>query len=180
MEVIMNRILIVVASCLVWSHIVSAQTISTEGLFTSSKKAVFDVPPAQKDLIILLPSVPITFNKLEKDSAGIWRLGVAVSGGVGGTFILGKATKVEDKLASVDPWIYTGGSINYGVKQNMSNQAVGSLSISGFIGFSNIAISYSHDVLDGSNFWGISLKFDVLSNLLPGAFILIKDLSSDK
>jgi hypothetical protein len=47
------------------------------------------------------------------------------------------------------------------------------MSLAGFIGFSEAALSFQHDVLDGRNSIGVSLKSDIITNLSPNSFICL-------
>lgn len=127
----------------------------------------------QRDVLLLLPTVPVTFNGLQEDSVGEWRFGTAMTAGVGFTFVLGKAT-YNGSSATVDPWIIAGGAINAGIRETGDGKVAEALALSGFFGFGDVAVNFSWPLLSGERSIGLALKVDVLTNMAPDAFMCLR------
>lgn len=127
----------------------------------------------QRNVLLLLPTVPVTFNSLAKDTAGDWRFGPAMTAGVGATFVLGKAT-YNGTAATVNPWIIAGAALNAGIREGENNEVAEALSISGFFGFGNVAVNFSRQLLGGGTSIGLALKVDALTNMAPDAYMCIR------
>jgi hypothetical protein len=123
------------------------------------------------DTFILLPTVPIQFSKLEKDASGKYRMGGAITLGVGATWMLGKATYAEKDIANLNPYILFGTALNTGLKEKLDGDVSGATLVSIFAGFSAVSLSYSWDLLDGAKFLGLSTKSDVWTNFRPKAYL---------
>lgn len=159
-----------------------AQVLAPQRLFDSSVSArLMDadagvrseaLSEAKKDVLLLLPTVPVTFNALEKNDAGDWQMGEAILFGAGATFILGKAS-FEGVNASVQPWIIAGAAVNAGVKDDAEEGVTEALTASLFVGLADVALSFSRDLLGGGTSIGISLKVDLITNLAPDAFMCL-------
>lgn len=150
----------------------SAQTLLAEKVFGTPSAAVTpqDTPP--RDVLLLLPTVPVTFSSLEKNEEGEWRLGSAVTMGVGVTFLLGKATKTGTTLTA-EPWVIAGAALNAGVQEDPESNVTEALTLSGFFGFGDVALSFSRNLLRGGTSLGLSLKVDTLTNLAPNLFMCL-------
>jgi len=99
-------------------------------------------------------------------------MGSTATIGSGATFLIGKATK-NGESANITPWVIAGAALNAGVKEQVDRSVTTALTWTVFAGVSDIAVSYSHDVLDGHNFIGLSLKLDVLNSLAPDKYICL-------
>lgn len=152
-----------------------AQTVSAEKLFPTAAARVAAVGEegVRKDVLVLLPTVPVTFNALEKDSTGDWRMGAAMTAGVGATLLLGKAA-ITGNNATLQPWIIAGAAINAGLKETDDRKVAEALTVSGFFGFGDVAVNFSRGLLDGDTTIGLSLKVDVLTNLAPDAYMCLR------
>lgn len=170
-----------------------AQTLESDRIFPAEARRAADVRAArtagdvpgallasaiadegkQKNVLVLLPTVPATFNSLQKDSMGEWQFGAAMTLGVGATFVLGKAT-FNGQTANVDPWMIAGAAINAGVRESGDKEVGEALTISGFLGFGDVALNFSRGLLGGGTSVGLSLKLDVITNLAPDAYMCIR------
>ncbi|HEU0076929.1 MAG TPA: hypothetical protein VFQ76_04720 [Longimicrobiaceae bacterium] len=158
-----------------------AQTVSAGKLFPSEQAMRTalagedddSVGGVRKDVLVLLPTVPVTFNALEKDSTGDWRMGAAMTAGVGATLLLGKAA-VTGSNATLQPWVIAGAAINAGLKETEDRKVAEALTLSGFFGFGDVAVNFARGLLDGETTIGLSLKVDVLTNLAPDAYMCLR------
>lgn len=128
---------------------------------------------AQKNVLVLLPTVPVTFNTLQRDAEGKWRMGAAMTMGFGTTLLLGKGT-FEGQKTSLQPWVIAGAALNAGVHDDPEKGVTEALMISGFLGFGNVAINVARELLDGDTTFGLALKVDVLTNLAPDAYMCLR------
>jgi hypothetical protein len=127
----------------------------------------------QKDVLILLPTVPVTFNALQQDSTGGWYFGNAMTAGMGVTFVLGKAT-FNGGSAEVDPWVIAGAAINAGIRESADRKVAEALNVSGFIGIGDVAVNISWPLLSGERSLGLALKVDMLTNMAPNAYMCFR------
>lgn len=155
-----------------------AQTLSAAKVFGKTDRtrsmSVEHVTP-DRDVLIFLPTVPLTFNSLQKDSEGEWRFGPAITMGAGFTFILGKARLNGPALAEIVPWLTVGAGLNWGIRESLDDTVEDVVSGSLFIGTSEVAISFSRPLIDGAGTSiGLSLKIDAITDLAPDAFMCLK------
>jgi hypothetical protein len=172
----LNVIRVTTALALALASNAEAQTLRAERIFQpaggGAGAMVAPVEGAQKDVLLLLPTVPVTFNALQRDSTGEWRMGAAMTAGVGMTFLLGKATS-NGESSTVDPWVIAGAAVNAGIREGDDRRIDEDLSVSGFFGFGDVAVNFSWPLLGGERSIGLALKLDVLTNLAPDAFMCL-------
>lgn len=130
----------------------------------------------QQNVLLLLPTVPVTFNALQEDSVGEWHFGNAMTLGAGVTFLLGKAT-YNGESATVDPWIIAGAALNAGIREDDDRKVAETLSFSAFFGLGDVAVNFSWPLFSGERTIGLSLKVDVLTNLAPDAYMCFRGCS---
>lgn len=148
------------------------QTLTADRIFGNANEVNKLDEGTTKGTLVLLPTIPITFNSLEKDTLGTWRMGSAITGGAGVALILGKATLRDEKnKVNIDPYVMVGGGINAGIKETVGGEVTEAVNISGFIGLGSVAVSFAKGLLTGGNTVGLSLKIDTLTDLRPSSHI---------
>jgi hypothetical protein len=161
----------------------SAQTLSSDRIFgevdDDEFAALSGSEEGSRNVLLLLPTIPVTFNSLERDSTDVWRLGSAITGGVGLTLLLGKAT-YNGETSNVDPWLIGGVGLNNGIKDSGDGTAEYSLSGSVFVGIGDVAVSFARDFLEDRWSAGLSLKLDTLTNLAPDAFMCFSGCETEE
>lgn len=162
--------------CLAVASRGEAQELSSAKLFGVDAAAKARGNPTlagtKKDVLILLPTVPLTFNALQKNDQGEWQMGSAMTVGVGATLMLGKAT-LESELTDIKPWVIAGAAFNSGLREDASNRVAPALSVSAFFGIASLALSASRELLDGATSFGMSMKADLITDLAPDAFMCL-------
>jgi hypothetical protein len=145
----------------------------SDGVTATASAQVLADEGKQRDVLLLLPTVPVTFNALHEDSVGEWHFGNAMTLGAGVTFVLGKAT-YNGASATVDPWILAGAALNAGIREDDDRKVAETLSFSGFFGLGDVAVNFSWPLFSGERSIGLSLKVDVLTNMAPDAFMCFR------
>lgn len=158
---------------------IDAQTLDRAKVFTDAEVRALlysnesqEKPQPSKDVLLLLPTVPVTFSSLEKDDDGEWRMGSAITMGLGVTFLIGKASLTGETMTAA-PWLIAGAAINAGIQEDSDSRATEALTLSGFFGFGDVALNFSRNLLRGGTSIGLSLKLDVLTNLAPSAYMCL-------
>lgn len=178
----MKRLPIVLSVILLVPAGLQAQTLDPSKVFSDDELRAsvgltgverFTAAHASKDVLLLLPTVPVTFSSLDKDDDGEWRMGSAITMGVGVTFLVGKASATGMTMKA-DPWIIAGAAINAGIQEDAESRVDEALTLSGFLGFGDVAVSFSRNLLRGGTSIGLSLKLDVLTNLAPSAYMCLR------
>lgn len=175
----MSRVCSVIVSacmCLAAAAPAESQVLRSPKLFGADVEMRVRTSPSmigmQKDVLILLPTVPLTFNALQKNDRGEWQMGAAMTVGVGATIMLGKAT-LENRMTSIQPWVIAGAALNSGLREDAANRVAPALSVSGFFGIADLALNASRELLDGATSFGLSFKSDVITDLAPDAFMCL-------
>ena len=164
--------LLMISCALMGFQFAFGQTLTANRIFGDGPQMQHISEGTTKGTLVLLPTIPITFNSLEKDTLGTWHMGTAITGGVGVTLILGKATLKDSKSrVNINPYVMVGGGINAGIKETIGGEVAEAVNISGFVGFGSVAVSFAKGLLTGGNTVGLSLKVDTLTDLKPSAHI---------
>ena len=147
-----------------------------------------DAEEEPRDVVLFLPTVPLTFQSLEKDEAGDWKMGNALTMGAGATLVIGRAqTEAGARaqggglgLTNLQPWVLMGVALNAGMRTDADGDLVQSIAGSIFVGLSDIGVSFSKDLLSGDHWVGISVTADVLNNLVPSGFMCLRGCASNR
>ncbi len=122
------------------------------------------------DIRFRTASLPISFYRLETDSAGNWKIGTTIS--LGGSYIWGwgNGTLNSDSSITTEPQFFLGFTGNFGVVQDKNNVAklAPSLTLGGILGFSTFAVMLGEDVLNKTPIIGVAYNisgFPLLKNL---------------
>ncbi|MBK6904977.1 MAG: hypothetical protein IPH04_19750 [Saprospirales bacterium] len=83
----------------------TSNQISKLNKATLSKNYLNDPDYAGKTILLLTPSFPVSFSRLEKDNADQWRIGSQA--GIGGAyfFLIGKGYHNIDETIQVEPYL---------------------------------------------------------------------------
>ncbi len=163
----LNRVLVAMA-LLATSEAARAQIADGETFREAYKSTAIlgAVPPAPVpghtyNIILGTPTIPLTFSRVEKIQ-GEYRIGAALELGLGYSVVQGKALYNADGTISVDPELLAGLAVNVGAR-NGDTKLDSSLSLSGIIGFSRVALTTGYDLLNKSWFFGLCTKVDTFS-----------------
>jgi hypothetical protein len=122
------------------------------------------------DISFRTSGLPISFSRLETDSAGNWKIGQNIS--LGGSYIWGwgNGTLNPDSSITTEQHFFFGFTGNFGVVQdkNNSTKLSPSITLGGIIGFSSFAVMLGTDVLNKTPIIGIAYNisgFPLLKNL---------------
>lgn len=166
----MKKIFVFAILLLVGAQYASAQSLGAGKFFGEGRRNQQTLPVNPPTMtLILLPSVPVTFTSLAKDSSGKWQFSPGMGIGIGSTFVYGRAMQNGD-MVNITPLLIGGLAANIGVKNDPMGGVKTSLTYSEFIGLNNVAVAFSHDILDGANSIGLSLKMDILTDLAQDTF----------
>jgi len=185
-----NKILTVIALLhFAFGHISNAQTLNRKytskvinGLrsreFTTSNLTEAEPDYSGKIILLLTPSFPISFSRLEKDTSNNWRIGPQI--GIGGSyfFVVGNGYRNANETVQVEPYFTVGISIDGGFSQNLQTPGViGNINIGGVIGFYKyFNFLFSYDVLNNRPVYGVGARVDLFSITQgPGTIILNKE-----
>jgi hypothetical protein len=152
----------------------TSKTIKSLGERTLSKNYLNDPDYSGKTILLLTPSFPISFSRLEQDTAKNWRIGPSI--GIGGSyfFLVGKGYRNANETVQVEPYFVLGLSIEGGVSQNLQAPGVvGNLNIGGVLGFYKyFNFLFSYDVLNNRPVYGVGARVDLFT-LTQGAGTII-------
>lgn len=128
-----------------------------------------------RTIMLLTPSVPINFSRLEKDSVGNWRIGPQMSIGGAYYFMLGKGYANSNGTYQIEPYFLFGISLDAGLSQNLyTSGTVSNLNIGCVVGiykYLNIMISY--DIINQKPVYGLGTRIDLFSVTQGAGTIII-------
>ncbi|HLP51398.1 MAG TPA: hypothetical protein VK154_10970 [Chitinophagales bacterium] len=152
----------------------NAQTLSrsfTDKQFTAAdgtkRKFLADgaVLADPRTIVLLTPSFPVSFGRLEQDNAGNWRIGAQLTLGASYYLVVGKAFLNDNGTTQVEPYFSIGAHIDGGLSQNTETAGVvGNLNVGGSVGFYKyINVLFAYDVLNKTPVFGLGGRVDLFS-----------------
>ena len=129
--------------------------------------AGFEAPEVgdQFTTIMVLPTNPVTFNHIVKDSAGEYSIGPAVSLGASAVLVLGRSTYLGEST-QLEPLILVGAGLDFGIREATDGEDLETgVHITGMVGFNRLAVLFGKDLLSDYSFVGVGLKVDLITLL---------------
>lgn len=143
--------------------------------FQSAKSLLEDnTDYSGKTILLLTPSFPISFNRIEKDSLNNWRIGPQAAIGGAYYFMVGKGYRNANETIQIEPYVVLGIGIDGGVSQNLEAPGViGNLNLNCMIGFYKyFNFLFAYDLLNKKSVYGIGARVDLFA-LTQGAGTII-------
>ncbi len=140
-----------------------------------SKEFLQDPSYAGKPILLLTPSFPLSFSRLEQDSSRTWRIGPQVALGASYRFVFGKGYKNVNETVQVEPYFMLGITVDGGFSQNLqASGIVGNFNTGGVLRiYKYFNFLFSYDVVTQRPAFGVRARVDLFTFTQSGGSIIL-------